>query len=436
MAINFVRRAPNHCFVYNPVFWVVSSTQTAQENFHLICDIYITGQTFAGASYLRLRYPVDPTNNRIVVNVNSVLERYLTYDINVASAGQEAVKQATNSIIEYELHFGEEYGPSSGVTVFADLFNTGSNYAHNAVLDHLDYINFINTSGSAFLNPAGTSKRFLTNEPRKATSPYIPIRANEHQWLQIINNVTSPNNSARVKYEFFDSTFQVLNATVIVNNNYSSLANTADRRLIVPVGYNIDDILSTDIISGTLPQVSSASNIFWKVKMVDSSNNQVSEEFIFQKDPKCTPHTEYRLHFMNEFGAFDSFTFTRAEDFETDIKERKIFSKPGGKFNSLIDYMYEAKDQLDIVYYTELKDGIKLRSDWISEAVYRWLDELVASPVVYAENITWSSSASTFTLVPVRIEDKKFKRKKRITDRLFNLEITIRPTYDRYRQRG
>lgn len=439
MAITIDKRAPLHTMAYNPAWWVLQSTNTAQDNFRFLCDIYITGQTFAGgASYLRLKTPVDPVQNKGVFNPNTILERYLTYDLDIAATGQEYVKQADSSVIQYQLKFGEEYGPSSAVTQYADLATSALSYAYNGCIDPLDYISFITTSGSAFLNPATTTKRFLTNDPRKATAPYCQVRSNEVSWLQILNDQNTVGNaSSRAHYEFYDSTFQVLNATVIVDNTYKLLSNVADRRLIVPTGYNIDQIRTADIISGTLPQVSSASNIYWKVWMTDAANTQTSEVFIFQKDSQCTSQTEFRLHFQNEFGAFDSFTFIRAHKFETEVKERKKFSKPLGKFIASNNYMYEAVDHSDVVFYTEMKDTITMHSDWISEPVSKWLEELVTSPVVFAQNVTWSSSGDTLQLVPVSLMlEKKYTRKQRATDKLFNLEIKIQPTYNRYRQRA
>lgn len=433
MAITIDKRAPlHHLFTYNPVWWVVQSTNTAQANFRFIMDIYITGQTFAGANYIRLKVPTDPIQNKGVFNPNSILERYLSYDLSIASGATEQIKQASHSVIQYQLKFGEEYGPSSAVVAVPDLATTGFHYAYNGVADHTDYIDFINTSGSPYLNASTTTKKFLTNFPR---AQYVQVRSNENAWLQILNNEAA-NNSSRAKYEFFDSTFQVLLATVVVNNTYRLLANNADRRIIVPVGYNIDDILPADIISGTLPQVSNASNVYWKVKMTDTSGNQVSEEFIFQKNTVCSQHTEFRLHFMNEHGAFDSFTFIRASDFDADIKERKKYAKPLGKFIASNNYMYEAADRQDIPYYTEMKDTIALNSDWMNEATMFWLEELVTSPVVYVENGAWGRSQTVVELQPVTITDKKFERKLRVKDRLFNLQIKIQPTYARHRQRG
>lgn len=434
MAITIQRQAPAHCFVYNPLWWVVSSTNTAQSNFRFVCDIYITGQTFAGASYLRLKTPVDPVNNRGVFNVNPILERYVTYDISIATGATEAIKQASNSVIEYQLKFGEEYGPSSAVTVFPDLTVSSAKFAHNSIQEHIDYLGFIQTSGSVYLNASASAKKFLTNSPRDKQK----VRSEERLWLQMINDSAS-DQPARAYVETYNSS-DVLLSTLVFRNNYTTLSSAADRRIIVPAGYNIDDVLPADIVSGSVPVISAAACSYWKIWMVDTSNVQKSEKFTLKKDSTCIHDDgdEFRIHFLNELGGLDSFTFFRAHKHEVNIKERKIYSKPPGKFIALNNYMFESSDRLDIAFYTEMKETITLHSDWIDEDTSKWLEELVCSPVVMVQDVLWTTGpgdAADLNL-PVTITDKQYIRKQRSTDRLFNLVIKIQPTYNRYRQRA
>ena len=84
---------------YNRVDWVVSSTNTAQANFEYICDVYITGETFAGgASYIRLKTPADPVYGRGVFSVAPILNKYLSADLGNTING---FQQCSNSIKEF-----------------------------------------------------------------------------------------------------------------------------------------------------------------------------------------------------------------------------------------------------------------------------------------------------------------------------------------------
>src|SRR3990167_1659342 len=82
MAITLQSSPATYSPAYNPIWAVVSSTNTAQANFQYVCDVYITGVTFAGgATFLRLTCPIDPTYSRGIFNISPVLQRILTSDI-------------------------------------------------------------------------------------------------------------------------------------------------------------------------------------------------------------------------------------------------------------------------------------------------------------------------------------------------------------------
>ena len=117
---------------FNAINWVVSSTNTAQANFEYICDISITGQTFAGgATSLRLKTPADPVYGRGVFNIAPIVRKYLTGDIGDTIFG---FQQCSNSIKEYTLQFGELYGASSGIIAYPNLTSSTAKYAFNASL--------------------------------------------------------------------------------------------------------------------------------------------------------------------------------------------------------------------------------------------------------------------------------------------------------------
>ena len=240
------------------------------------------------------------------------------------------------------------------------------------------------------------------------------------------------NTSGDIKYATvttYDSSFNLINAYKIINSAYYDVNPVGERFLRFPSGYNLDSISNSFIVNGQVqPIVSGASVKYWDIQFSNSSNTLASETRNYKKDTTCTQQTEYRLHFLNKLGGFDSFTFTGASHFSTDIK-RKKYEKPLGKFTSATAYSYQAKDAGEINFYTELKDTIKLYSDWVSEDVFAWLEELVTSPVIFHED-------STYGNVSVTVTETKHTRKKRINEKLFNLELTIQYSHNRFRQRA
>ena len=70
---------------------------------------------------------------------------------------------------------------------------------------------------------------------------------------------------------------------------------------------------------------------------------------------------------------------------------------------------------------------ITVKSDWVTEATNDWLEELITSPDVYVDDVT-------FGLVPVEITTSTFDLKQTVNDKLWNISISFRYTYDTFRQ--
>ena len=407
--------------VYNPVISVVSSTNTAQSNFRYVCDIYITGETFAGQSYIRLKAPVNPTYGSCAFDVGGILERYLTFDIGNDIYG---FQRASDSILEYQLKFGEEYGPSSGITVYSNLTVDSARYAWNGLIDHLPFTAYAQAD---YVTTSATRKQLTTHPTNTSQARPQLVRSDEDSWTGVLLNTSGDIKYAQV--ETYDSAGVFMNTYKVINWQYIDVSPVGERYLRFPSGYNLDSISASDIVNGQpQPIVSNASVATWNITFLTTPSATASETRWFTKDTKCTQQTEYRLHFLNKLGGFDSFTFTGASHISTDIK-RKKYEKPSGKFTSSSAYGYVAKDQGDINFYTELKDTIKLESDWQNEDVFAWLEELVSSPVIFHDD-------STYGLVPVNVIETKHTRKKRISEKLFNLTLSIQYSHNRFRQRA
>lgn len=416
---------------FNPIWSVLSSTNTAQPNFEYVCDVYVTGKTFSGGStYLRLTTPADPTYGRGTFDVSAVLKSFIDYDLDLTNV---EIYKSPNSILAYTLKFGEKYGQSSGIVVYENLTVDSTRYAWNGVLDHLDFKDFAYQTYVSEATP-DVSTKWLTNKSY-GTANRIPIRTGERAWLYAMTNHTSATQYLILKTYKWNDTLQ---QTLTFANNWYTLATNGSRMIRVPAGYNIDDIPGADVVTGSLPVITDNTTTYYKLflsSVIDGADSDATTELAFftrfqqgtaNEEFPCTEHTEWRLHFQNKLGGFDSFTFTQAHQFSTDIT-RKKFEKVTGAYQSGSSYTYNKTDRLENNFYTELRDTIKLNSNWISEAESTWLEELITSPRIFHDD-------ATHGLVPVNITNAKYTRKQKVTDALFNLEIDIQYTYNRFRQ--
>ena len=130
---------------------------------------------------------------------------------------------------------------------------------------------------------------------------------------------------------------------------------------------------------------------------------------------------------MNEFGAYDSFNFTKISREDVNIK-RERFKPYLNTLTSASAYGYSKSDRSEKTFYTELKDGLKLSTDWLTDASFAQLEQLITSPEVYIQD-------SVEGLICVSITDTRYEKKTALNDKMIRLEISVEYGYDRYRQR-
>jgi hypothetical protein len=149
----------------------------------------------------------------------------------------------------------------------------------------------------------------------------------------------------------------------------------------------------------------------------DTPTTYFSRTFVIDKT--CQKYNPIRLHYLNNLGGFDAFTFTKVSRNFTDI-ERKMFKK----FQPL---NYPKTFRAKTNYYTKFTDTIQVNSDGLTDAEWIGLKELVLSPIVMMEYGA--------TYIPVNIIETNYEEKQYVNDRqISSLSLTLEYTFDNYRQ--
>ena len=105
MALTLINSPLKISPVYNPNWIVYSSTNVSQLNFDYVFDIYkSTGTTLANTPFLRVRVPIEPTNQYGVYNIQKILQTFVTPQFNPNITGC-----TPQSSIEYSVKVGEAY---------------------------------------------------------------------------------------------------------------------------------------------------------------------------------------------------------------------------------------------------------------------------------------------------------------------------------------
>jgi len=418
MAIT-VNETPENRFnpITIPTEFSVSSNNVNQSNFKYVCDVYVDGEP----TYYRMKQSPHPTNGYCVFDVSGILKSFVSSDP-PSDGTRIEFYHASNSYKNYTLKFGEEYGASSAVVVYPNLTSLTSNFygVINATLDFDQWAGDFRTMDDyTILN---STKKFLTNAPT-SQKVYTDTRA----YLYFLNNTAASNAASYVVYTGYDS-----NDVATVSVQFDTAYNEDQRIQFVGVGYKNVELITNSLPGysasiGTVPFFTSQSVVKYTVQLFDSSNQALTEVRTFVVGNECNVGDTYQLIFQNKMGGYDTFSFTAPSDKSYQITTRDMFKKKFGEW-ILNKYEYKPYQRGTTQYNTIYKDQIVIKSDWLTEEESEWLHELVTSPDVYMV------IDGREELLAINIIDAQYQVKQYAKDQLFNLQLTIEKSFNRYRQ--
>lgn len=396
--------------IYNPMVFILDSTNTGQSNFKYLVDIYVSGQ----ADYVRLAIDADPTYAQGFADIHRIVESYVTS--NPAHKTLNGFQIATNSMIAYEVKFGEQYGPASSVTDYPMLTVTGTKYAFNAAYTPHDWLSF---SGASIA--VETTNTLLTIQPDAKLSTF---NLTEDLFNHYITNTSGSIYFAEIKT--YDSA-GVLIQTAQIENPYQAVASYSHRRMMFYSGARA--LNAATLYSGTQPLITS-SVYSYVVKFTTFAGGLTARGSTVTRNDNCNAgRTPLTLHWKNRLGGFDSFQFVMINRYKTETKKSTYERKLGAMGQN--SWAYNHYDSGKIVMDTKNQARYELQSDWISLADQEFLMELIESPEVYFDDGT------NFFSVIVTSPTVAELRQASYGDVEFNtLKVTIEFAVDYWRQRG
>jgi len=134
---------------------------------------------------------------------------------------------------------------------------------------------------------------------------------------------------------------------------------------------------------------------------------------------KCSKYTPYTLIFLNTYGAWDSFTFVNGNVL-TD-NEKKGFEQMDWKLDgfNMVNKTGKVRYEGMRTYGVEFKTKMKLTTDLLNTEEYKWLFELIVSPLIYL----WNKDSSLFH--SVQITDTNYEMKNSLQNKAETLSVNI-----------
>lgn len=384
----------------NPVEFNISSTNSSQPNFKYIVDLY--DSTAVLQTRIKLNKDID---NTATVDVSRLLNSLLAANIVKFGDGEtECPKLTESGVVQYSIDFGEEYG--STPVIYSSLTNSGTKYVIYGGLNPLEFNNFLYTNYAL-----DTSTRLFlkkTNYGRSSSSPII-IRSGE--WDLASYLVLSNNQAYRMRVITTDTLGSQTSSNFLLA--YATIGSNIRKIQTIPTGFNINNLTGFGV---TQPIISATDTVSYTVQIFDNASVASSEMLYFKVDSSCSKGDEFRFQWLNELGGYDGFTFKAANRPKLDI-ERKTYKTDATLTNSFT---------ANIDYYNRIQDKITVQSDWLTNDQAEYLSGLLSSPQIYH---LYQDGSVDGIYRRMRITDTSYEIKKVENDKLFNLTLTLQPSY-------
>jgi hypothetical protein len=375
--------------VYSDISYVVTTTNQAQANFKFIAVV----KNAAGTIIAKLKAPIfHGTTDKGVFNISRILQNYVTYDF---TQGLAAISKCTNSYLAYSVEFGEEYGG----TEYLNLASDTGKYIWNGLFDL-----YGSETTATYKLPLSGSAQFLTRVRTRRVS------LGQADYLYFLRGDVA--NGSDVKIIAYDGAGNT--TTSVINNAFTDGADKSEYLLRVPAGPdNLNDVLSGELVSGTAGNIIPANTSYYTMQVINASNQSQTELYRFDVVEECSKYTPQYLYFLNPLGGFESVRCSMMNKDKYTVS-RKQFKRNNYNLTGNT-FAYDKTKHGMTTYATEKTKQVVLNTNWLTETEFEWLQDLIASPVVFLGTI------------PVNITDTNYEVFDYI-DGPNNLQITVEYT--------
>jgi len=261
--------------------------------------------------------------------------------------------------------------------------------------------------------PATNTKRFLTNA---SATQYANIE--DYGTIAFLDH---NNNVEYIKLSYFDSSDSALGTPDEVETFITPSAEI--NQLYLYFG-----CYPANLRGWSTTFNANISNIaYYRVQAYNVSDNPVSQAYTININcPTLKSYVPIRLAWLNQWGAWDYYTFTQKSVRSLSTKG-STYTQQSGTWNESV-YRIKGYKGGEKSFRVNATERIKMNTDFVNETESEWFEELINSPEVYVlegyQTDVTNPLLNTY-VTPVRLTTSSYIRKTIANDKLMQYTFEV-----------
>jgi len=428
------------------IFVVSNNTIVAtQTNVRFIADVYISNTIPTSISTTTIptaTFKTTPNNAGVgIFDFRQVVENYVSAD-NMAANNSEYKGTLTTDDTPHPIHlidkfsvnkkgarwltiqFKTQYTDATGIQT-VDSQNSVDYQIFNGYLKYTDELSIFNNDfgfSLSIFNLSSPSDKFLTNAPATqyanledyGTVAFLAPNDN----LEYIQLIYRDSSGSQIGTEDVDKDF--------ANGAYASFSSEISERLLF-LGCFPANLQNWSSTFQALVSAGTINGGSIELRAFNVSNTAISKTYTININcPDTKGFESIRLCWLNQWGAWDYYTFTK--------KSVRSISSKGSTYEQLAGTWNEAAYRVDSykggkkAFRVNATEKIKMNTDFVSESENVMFEELINSPEVYildGYQTDGSFSALNQYVTPTRLTTSSFTRKTVANDKLIQYTFEV-----------
>ena len=367
---------------FAPIQYLASSSNSAESGFKVIASIYLD-PAGANTKVSTLQLNTIPASTQVITDIQNIVQSFVSSSYSILVGDTTGVAQS--ALESFKIAFQEYYGGAlQGSAVDSNVlssWNASPKYIEYADLsdDTKEYWSW--SIENKFTAPTSVGIKTFLNGFGQADKWFGFTKADDFLKLRTTQKYQASwllrsgvADTTQVFLKTFDSSLNALQTVNLATSNSAGL-------------YTLD-VGASELASHSWSTAVSMTGVAYYALAIYSVEDDsfLTKSLLFEIDDCGFDYTDYELHWLNRYGAYDSYTFTGKSNQTTDIK--KTFAKYNTRTISGTSIKNNTYAQRKRAFNTALKDNYTLNSRLLKDFEVEGLEDLFSSPEVYWKDDT------------------------------------------------